>query len=252
MKVLVFGGTTEGRELADGLADLGYEVTVSVATELGRKELEWIPDIKVEVGRKNADEIAAMLWTGDYKYCIDATHPYATEVTANIDAACCRTNIPHERLVRKQEKIEYPKDVIWVNSSMEAAKQLKGSSEPVLITTGAKEAKDFVEIPTENRYIRVLQTDESLRLCKEAGFLEDHIITGHGPFNLEQNVEAIRQTGASILVTQESGANSGYAEKIEACKQCGVIPIIIRRPKEDGKTIEQLLKHYERIMEMMA
>ena len=144
-----------------------------------------------------------------------------------------------------------PENAIWVNSATEAGQQLEDSSEPVLITTGAKGAKCFVGIPTENRYIRVLQTEESVRLCRDAGFLEDHIITGHGPFSVEANVEAIQQSGAAILVTKESGANSGYAEKIEACKQCGVIPIIIRRPKEDGKTMEQLLKHYERIMEMM-
>nr|MCR4998979.1 precorrin-6A/cobalt-precorrin-6A reductase [Lachnospiraceae bacterium] len=221
------------------------------ATELGREELKWIPDIKVVVGRKNADEIAALLWTGDFKYCIDATHPYATEVTANIEIACMKTGICYDRLVREKEPIEFPGETVWVDSAAQAGQRLEGASEPILITTGAKEANDFVGIPTENRYIRILNTPDSIRLCKEAGFLEDHILTGHGPFTVEQNIEAIKQSNATCLVTKESGANSGFKEKIEACKQTGVIPIVIRRPKEDGKTMEQLLKHYERIMEMM-
>lgn len=254
MKVLVFGGTTEGREIADALADLGFEVTVSVATELGREELKDIADIEVVVGRKNADEIAAMLWTGDYKYCVDATHPYATEVTENIKAACKKLQISYDRLKREEEPVEIPANAVYVNSAREACVYLLGhmaQADTVFITTGAKEAREFADILPECRYIRVLPTDESQRLCADAGFLAEHILTGHGPFSKEENVKALEETGATYLVTKDGGKTGGFPEKMQAAEACDVVPMIIRRPKEEGKTMEQLMRKFSRIMEMM-
>ena len=253
MKILIFGGTTEGRELADSLLDLGYEVTVSVATELGKQELEHIPDLQVMVGRKTMDEMAAMLWTGGFKYCIDATHPYAVEVSKNIKEACKRVNLPYERLVRDAEKIELPENTVTVQSAEAACRYLQEHLQDgkVLITTGAKEAKDFMTLPMEQCYIRVLPTQESLELCQAAGFAEDHILTGHGPFSQDANVEAIRQTGATMLVTKDGGATGGFPEKVSAAAGAGATLIVIQRPKETGKTMKQLLRQYERIMEMM-
>ncbi len=254
VKILVFGGTTEGREIADALADLGFEVTVSVATELGRDELKDIADIEVVVGRKSADEIAAMLWTGDYKYCVDATHPYATEVTENIKAACRKLQISYDRLKREEEQVEIPANAVYVNSAREACVYLLGhmaQADTVFITTGAKEAREFADILPEHRYIRVLPTEESQRLCADAGFLADHILTGHGPFSKEENVKALEETGATYLVTKDGGKTGGFPEKMQAAEACDVVPIVIRRPKEEGKTMEQLVRKFSRIMEMM-
>ena len=85
MNVVVFSGTTEGRELSRQLAALGIEVTVSVATPLGQEEQGSTPGITVRCGRLLPDEMAALL--GDAALCIDATHPYAVEATKNIKAA---------------------------------------------------------------------------------------------------------------------------------------------------------------------
>ena len=85
MNVVVFSGTTEGRELSRQLAALGIEVTVSVATPLGQEEQGSAPGVTVRCGRLLPDEMAALL--GDAALCIDATHPYAVEATKNIKAA---------------------------------------------------------------------------------------------------------------------------------------------------------------------
>ena len=57
MKVLVFGGTTEGRLLARELSALGAQVTVSVATALGAEELRGVPPLTVCVGRKDTRQM---------------------------------------------------------------------------------------------------------------------------------------------------------------------------------------------------
>ena len=86
MKVLVFGGTTEGRLLARELSALGAQVTVSVATALGAEELRGVPTLTVCVGRKDTRQMREML--PGFAVCVDATHPYAAEASGNIRAAC--------------------------------------------------------------------------------------------------------------------------------------------------------------------
>ena len=75
MKILIFGGTTEGRLLAQALSQRGLPATVSVATPLGAQELSDLPGITPLVGRKTAQEMAELLKSFDR--CVDATHPYA-------------------------------------------------------------------------------------------------------------------------------------------------------------------------------
>ena len=105
-KVIIFGGTTEGRELARILADRGALVTVSVATELGA---EMLGDISSEeepghfrtlVGRMNVEEMQGII--REFDICYDATHPYALEVTANLREACRKTGTQYIRVIRKE------------------------------------------------------------------------------------------------------------------------------------------------------
>ena len=105
-KVIIFGGTTEGRELARILADRGALVTVSVATELGE---EMLRDISAEeepghfrtlVGRLNVEEMQGII--REFDICYDATHPYAVEVTANLREACGKTGTRYIRVIRKE------------------------------------------------------------------------------------------------------------------------------------------------------
>ena len=77
-KVLVFGGTTEGRVLADILRRAGIPHKVSVATEYGRDILLDSGEKELLVGRKNAGEIKGIISDGGYSLVVDATHPFAT------------------------------------------------------------------------------------------------------------------------------------------------------------------------------
>ena len=98
MNVVVFSGTTEGRELSRQLAALGIGVTVSVATPLGQEEQGSTSGVTVRCGRLLPDEMAALL--RDAALCIDATHPYAVEATKNIKAAAEKAGVGYLRLLR--------------------------------------------------------------------------------------------------------------------------------------------------------
>ena len=98
MRLLIFGGTTEGRVLGRQAGELGAEVTVSVATELGAEELYGLEDVRILTGRLDRSGMEVLL--SGFDLCVDATHPYARLATAEIRAACERTGVSLLRLLR--------------------------------------------------------------------------------------------------------------------------------------------------------
>ena len=91
-RILIFGGTTEGRKLAEALTGAGIPHVVSVATEYGKEiELKKGED-SLLVGRKTSDEMALILTGGEYTLVVDATHPFAVRVSEEIMKACGATD----------------------------------------------------------------------------------------------------------------------------------------------------------------
>ena len=165
MKILLFGGTTEGRVLAQKLLALGHAVTVSVATELGAEMLGDFPKDHILTGRLEQPDIARRL--PDYALCIDATHPYAVDVTKNIQAACEATGTPLRRLLRQESATE----ATWVTveSTEQAAAFLQTTEGNILLTTGAKELPAFASLDPTRLYPRVLPTHAALDACEALG-----------------------------------------------------------------------------------
>ena len=165
MKVLVFGGTTEGRLLARELSALGAQVTVSVATALGAEELRGVPPLTVCVGRKDTRQMREML--PGFAVCVDATHPYAAAASGNIRAACLAAGVPYRRLLRGASAL--PPDSVVVPDAPAAARWLAGTQGNILLATGAKELAAFAGLDAERLYPRVLPTHEGLAACEAAG-----------------------------------------------------------------------------------
>ena len=137
--ILIFGGITEGRLLAQALSQRGVPAAVSVATVLGSEELSGLPGITPLVGRKTAQEMATLL--SGYDKCVDATHPYAREVSANIRSACRSAGVPLRRLLRRSS--ELPPGSILAGSPEEAAQLLQSREGNVLLAIGAKGVSAF-------------------------------------------------------------------------------------------------------------
>lgn len=135
MKAVVFSGTTEGRQFSKILANLGVEVLVSVATEIGAEEQDENENITIHVGRCTAAEMTKLLHGASI--CVDATHPYAAEATRTICEACEITGVEYHRLLRTES--ELPKNSIVFETAAEAAKYLESTAGNILLTTGAKE-----------------------------------------------------------------------------------------------------------------
>lgn len=101
MNVLIFGGTTEGRNLCSFLLEKGAKVTLSVATDYGKKLILPQENLVINAKRMNEGEIAAFLKENSFDYVVDTTHPYADIATKNIKAACGAVNAKYMRLTRE-------------------------------------------------------------------------------------------------------------------------------------------------------
>ena len=236
MKILIFGGTTEGRVLARELCADGYAVTVSCATALGVEELRGLP-CETLCGRLDTARIAVLV--RGFDLVIDATHPYAVEITANVRAACEQAAVPLKRVLRERGAAS---DCVQVRSCEEAAEVLRGTEGNILLTTGAKELGKFAGLDPERLYARVLPTHPGIDACEAIGLPHSHIIAMQGPFLKEMNLAVIRQYGIRVLVTKNSGTAGGFAEKIGAAESAGVRVVLIEPPDDSGMSMEELLR----------
>lgn len=244
MRVVVFSGTTEGRQLSRQLAQLGAEVTVSVATPLGQEEQGQLPGVIVRCGRLLPEEMTALL--EGTALCIDATHPYAVEATKNIRAAAQAAGVEYHRLLRPASPL--PEGCLVFESAAQAARALAAEEGNLLLATGAKELPAFGAVLVQRLYPRVLPTLESIAACEAAGIPHRNIIAMQGPFSFALNQAMMEQLHIRWLVTKDGGTAGGFEEKAAAAAAAGARLVVIRRPPEQGETATQVL---ERCKEMI-
>jgi len=246
-RVLLFGGTADARELAAELLACGWEVTAAAATEYGGELLEEIPGIRIHTGRMDEAGMAAYIKENVFAAVVDATHPYACEATKNIRAAAEETGLPYLRLLRPQVPA-CGCEIRFAEDTVDAARILGDLPGNVLLTTGSKELEAFTAVPNyrERLYIRILPQEESLAHALRLGFLPTHILCMQGPFSERMNLAVLLEYGIRTLVTKDTGAPGGFAEKAQAAKEAGALLLVIRRQEETGLTREELIHALEK------
>ena len=232
ISVFIFAGTTEGRELASRLARAGCACTVSVATEYGAIVIPPHENISVLQGRLSHTEMEAVFANGDWRYIIDATHPFAVQASKEIKTACAHASLPYVRLARDTRASEAG-DARFFDDIDSAAQWLESQRGAILVTTGSKElfrlTKHISDV--QRLFVRVLPSVESIKLCNEAGIYQKHIIAMQGPFSQEQNELHIKECKAAFVLTKESGVTGGYFEKVLAAQNQGAQVVVLRNPE---------------------
>ncbi|HAE51633.1 MAG TPA: precorrin-6A reductase [Ruminococcus sp.] len=239
-EILIFGGTTEGRLLAEFCAENEIFADISVTTDYGAEILPKSKYINIMTGRRNKEEITKILKKHQYTAVIDATHPYAQEISKNVKSAC--TNIKYIRLIRQSSELS---GLIFDNLS-EIIELCNKSSGNILSTLGSKECHEITKINDfqERVWLRILPFNSEIQRCTEVGFPLSHIITsGKPPYSTEWNINHIRLCNAKFLITKESGATGGYPEKVKAAEICKIQLITLKRPQDnDGLPIDEVKK----------
>lgn len=173
-----------------------------------------------------------------FTHVVDATHPYAVEVTANIRAAAEAVGLPLLRLVRRSDREDGCRRVKTMAEAADLLEELPGN---VLLTTGSKELDAFARPGLAERCCpRVLPMADSLDRCLKLGFPPKNIICMQGPFSRELNVALLKQYHIKTLVTKDTGGYGGFREKAEAAREAGCALLVVERPQaEDGLTLEE-------------
>ncbi len=280
--ILIFAGTTEGRLLAEYASGINKKDTggtgnamahpvrcfVCTATEYGKSILDNLPGAVICAGRMDSAGIQLFIEKNNIDLVIDATHPFAREVTANIKSACAAVNmktnvnsIPRKpavryvRCLREQgERLvgnniraaaedvarDGESSAVWVDSVSQAVTYLKKTTGNILIATGSKELHLYTEIENYRQrcFARVLSTRDAVEKSMDLGFEGRHLIAMQGPFSVEMNLALLKQTEAVWFVTKESGASGGFEEKLEAARLAHAVPVIVGRPYETGESLE--------------
>ncbi|MDD3571024.1 MAG: precorrin-6A reductase [Lachnospiraceae bacterium] len=242
-KLMLFAGTTEGRELAQYLEDRKVSTKVFVATQYGEELMQSGKFIQVESGKLECCDMKDKFEEEKPEMVIDATHPFAKIVSENIKRACDTVGIKYIRLLRNFEERAYS-NCIYVENINEAVRYLNSVSGRALITTGSKDLKEFTAVNEFQKrlVVRILPDSDNLRACRELGFSPQNIICMQGPFSVKMNEAIILESGANYLLTKETGKAGGFYEKLDACKNTGTKVIIVGRPKEEGFSFEEVKK----------
>ena len=245
--IFIFSGTSEGRSISKQLAEAGADVHVRVATEYGAEVMGYDANIDVKVGScGGAEGIANVIRENGYDIVIDATHPYALNITEHIKQACEATGAFYIRLKRSDSDTESD-SIVKVSTVQEAVDYLKDKEGNILASTGSKDIALYTQIPNYKERVtaRVLSTMESVQKCAEYGFSGKNLICAQGPFSEETNYATLKQIDAKYIVTKDSGTAGGYEDKVRAAMRAGAIVVLIERPKEEGHTYDEVVSILE-------
>ena len=287
--ILIFAGTTEGRMLAEYVSGINQKnkgctgnavehpvrCFVCTATGYGKRILDNLPGVAICAGRMDSAGIQHFIEKNNIDLVIDATHPFAGEVTANIKSACAAANMKIEaNNILQKSAVRYVRclrergehisgenirataggamqnagdSAVWTDSVSQAVSYLKKTTGNILIATGSKELHLYTEIENYRQrcFARVLSTREAVEKSVDLGFEGRHLIAMQGPFSVEMNLALLKQTEAAWFVTKESGATGGFEEKLKAARLAQAVPVIVGRPYETGeslKTVKEMIK----------
>ena len=249
-KILLYAGTTEGRKLASYLGRRGVRLHVCVATAYGESLLPEEKNITVTHDRMDSGQMGEFMRAFKPDYVIDATHPYAKEVTKNLKSACEAMQVQYLRLIRGSEET---KESVCVENMDEAIRFLEKTEGNILVTTGSKELEAYTRLTDyENRvYARVLSIGQVAVSCEELGFSGRHLICMQGPFSTEMNRAMLKEYDIAYMVTKESGLAGGYPQKCQAALEAGVKMVVIGRPEEEeGLNFEEMSKFLQKELEL--
>ena len=182
--IFVAAGTQDGRELVDRLLAQNYPVAASVVSHYGCMLLDRYPHSRLLINEQPLDKDGLKDYIRIYgiRLFVDASHPYAVNVSENAMSACKEAGIPYVRYERDLTKIDYPHTYV-VHSYEEAAEMAEMLGKKVFLTTGSRNLKTFIDalkLSGTEVTARVLPTKEVLGLCEQVGLDPGHIVAMQG------------------------------------------------------------------------
>lgn len=219
MRVLLLGGTADSRELADAFTAAGFEVVESVA---GRTRQARDGSASRVGGFGGVDGLVRYLRAAGVTAVVDATHPFAAQMTGNSAEACSLTGVPLLRFARPGWRTHPDASRwIWVGDHGQAASAAAQVGGRVLLTVGRQPLPTYRELTDVVARVAEWQGDQV-----PEGWL---IIESRGPFTLAGELALLRREQVAVLVSKNSGG-APTAAKLDAARELGLPVIMVDRP----------------------
>ena len=232
--MLVLGGTSDALEIAGELYQRKKEVVVSTATEYGYSVSKGKFPGRVVSGKMTGEDLKNFLNKYRISCVIDASHPFAENISQNAVSVCQELGIKYLRFERPQVN-QKNSGVIYCAGFPEAGELAEKIPGIIFITIGKNHIETVLaKISDKKRVrVRVLPQSETIAQLEGLGLNADQIIAMKGPFSEEMNLLMLKETGAASLICKDSRKQGGTEAKLEAALKLGIKTIMIRRPKID-------------------
>ena len=220
--LLILGGTTEASSLANLISKTEINATISYAGRVERIRQQPIP--KRIGGFGGVDGLASYIISNGITHLIDATHPFAAQMSQNAILACQKINIPFASLTRPEWKKQKTDNWHLVPDIKAAAAVLDCNPKRVMLAIGRTHLAYFYNNPQHFYLLRLVDRPKELPL-----FPKQVIEVSRGPFTTDQDKSLLSKYEIDLIVAKNAGGYAAYA-KIEAARQLDIKVIMIERP----------------------
>jgi precorrin-6A/cobalt-precorrin-6A reductase len=222
IRVLILGGTSEALELTAKLSIIsGIEVITSLAGRTRQPVTPPTGEVRIG-GFGGRSGLIQYLQDRHINVLIDATHPFAAQISWNAAEAAIVTNIPHLMLIRPAW-IETPKDHwIAVESIASASQAIPAIAQRVFLSIGRQELTPFVNVSKVWFLMRSIDPPD-------VEIPNGKLLLERGPFSLERERQLLREYQIDAIVSKNSGGDATYA-KIIAARELGIPVVMVQRP----------------------
>ncbi|MFE4104919.1 cobalt-precorrin-6A reductase [Almyronema epifaneia] len=225
------GGTQESIQLAEAIAALQLPCVVTVATPSAKRQYPISSTFRVEVSRLQPETVSQFLQQAQIAAILDASHPFAVEISQLAIAAAEAANLPYLRYERPQLETGMAADLCLVDSLTTLLNSDLLAQQRVLLTLGYRWLADFQPWQARSTlFARLLPSVAALEAAIAAGFTPDRLIALRPPFSIGLETALWQQWQISQVVTKASGAAGGELIKRQVAQQLGVKLIVIQRP----------------------
>lgn len=223
MRLLVLGGTSEAAALADALARrAGIFAIVSLAGRTPHPAPSPLP--RRIGGFGGADGLRAWLKAERIAAVVDATHPFAAQMSRHAAEACGETGIPLLAFRRPPWRRRMGDEWIEVDTTEKAVRALGVEPRRVFLTLGRSQLAAFAAAPWHHYLVRAIGAPSDIDALPL-----HRLLLSQGPFRRADEQALMREEGVEILVSKNSGGEATYA-KVEAARHLGLPVVMIRRP----------------------
>jgi precorrin-6A/cobalt-precorrin-6A reductase len=237
MRALILGGTGEANRLADAAARLRLNAIYSYA---GRTEAPLMQSLPTRIGGfGGADGLADYIRTERITHLVDATHPFAAEISRNAVAACAATGSALIALERAPWQRSPGDNWIEADNVASAAAALPEQRARVFLAIGRQHLAPFAARPQHAYTLRFADAPEGAPPLRQAS-----VIVSRGPFTLAGDLDLMRSREIEWIVARNAGGTGAFA-KIQAARQLGLPVVMIVRPvlpaRQSTESIDDVL-----------